>query len=878
MKPDSSGTGESGIGHWEVFAQTGELFWSDEVYRIHGLEPGGTIDIEAAIEAYHPDDRAKVAELLNRALEEKKDYQFDLRLVRADGDVRHVRSTGVVRLEPSGDVRSVFGVFQDLTEQKHTEAALAASEERFRDMAANVPGIVYQFRMDGAGTPSFPYVSPAIERLFGIKAEAVTAYPDTLLETIHPDDRLNWEASIASSRLDSDPWIWEGRMRRDSGTYGWFQGSATPRPLADGSTLWNGLLFDITDRKQADAALQESERNLREAQRIAGLGYWSWTLETDKTIWSEESYRILGVDPAETEPSGQLFRSLIDPEDRDRVSRRAKAALESDAPYSVEYRARRSDGDVRHIFEQAQVKRDPHGRPIGMHGTLLDITERKRSERALRASEARFRGIIENSSSAIFLKDLEGRFQLVNSKFEEWHGVTAAEVIGKTYFDIYSKERAEFCSSLDRDLLDGTAAQERELEMPFQDGRLHKVILTKFPVRGVDDKIVGIGTIVTDVTAQREAEERLHQAQKMEAVGQLTGGVAHDFNNLLAVIRGNAELLADEAEADPSLTQPLLRAADRGVELTHRLLAFSRRQPLKPKAIDVQALVSGMSSLLSHALGAPIEIVIKSSPGLRHALADPGQVENALLNLAINARDAMPGGGRLTIECANASLDSPYVAENPGAFAGDYVVLAVSDTGTGMSPEVKAHAFEPFYTTKEVGQGSGLGLSMVYGFAKQSGGHVAIVSEKDRGATVRLYLPCAPGASRPENSEPKREMPKGQGEVILVIEDDADVRALAVRLLQHLKYRVIDVPTAAGAREILAAQRPVDLILSDIVLPGGTSGTEFAAEACASRPDLKVILMSGYPAQAVDQNADWVLLGKPFERHELAGALRQALD
>lgn len=285
--------------------------------------------------------------------------------------------------------------------------------------------------------------------------------------------------------------------------------------------------------------------------------------------------------------------------------------------------------------------------------------------------------------------------------------------------------------------------------------------------------------------------------------------------------------------------------------------------------------------MLTRALGETIEIETADAPDLENALADPGQVENALLNLALNARDAMPGGGKLTIECQNAVLDGAYVAKNPEAIAGDYVVLAVSDEGSGMTAEVQARAFEPFFTTKEAGQGSGLGLAMIYGFAKQSGGHVSIYSEAGKGTTVKLYLPRAEAAMQSGNLSQDDDPPHGRGEVVLVIEDDPDVRALAARMLESLGYRTIEVPDAASAHKVLAEGNPVDLVLSDVVLPGGASGPKFAEQARTTYPDLKVIFMSGYPAEAAKRNgflgSDQTLLNKPFRKRQLAKALREAL-
>ena len=291
---------------------------------------------------------------------------------------------------------------------------------------------------------------------------------------------------------------------------------------------------------------------------------------------------------------------------------------------------------------------------------------------------------------------------------------------------------------------------------------------------------MGIGTINTDITARHDAEERLRQAQKMEAVGQLTGGVAHDFNNLLAVILGNTELLSMQSDEPNLRLEAITRAATRGSELTQRLLAYSRQQPLRPQTIDLVELTDGMADMLARTLGETIEIKTRTPPGLWSASADPGQVENALLNLAINSRDAMPQGGKLTIDCMNVTLYQAYVTENPEALAGDLVVLAVSDTGTGMSAEIQARVFEPFFMTKEVGQGSGLGLSMVYGFTKQSGGHVSIYSEEGRGTTASEL------AVEDTSPEVEAAIPIGAGETVLVIEDDEDVRVLAADTLKGL--------------------------------------------------------------------------------------------
>ena len=375
------------------------------------------------------------------------------------------------------------------------------------------------------------------------------------------------------------------------------------------------------------------------------------------------------------------------------------------------------------------------------------------------------------------------------------------------------------------------------------------------------------------------AEEALRQAQKMETIGQLTGGIAHDFNNLLTVILGNLERVQSRTRGvQPELERMSTRAIEagrRGAELTRRLLAFGRRQPLSPRAIDVDRLVEGMTILLQRSLGETIDLKVVPSGVFAHA--DPGQVESALLNLALNARDAMPRGGSLTIRTGRSRLegDDALSAEAP---TGEFVTITVTDTGEGMTRETRERAFEPFFTTKEPGQGSGLGLSMVYGFAKQSGGHVVIDSEVGCGTTVTLYLPPATGettAAAESSAAPAEPLPRGR-ETILAVEDDADVREYVVALLRDLGYRVLEASTARDALALLDAEKPPELLYTDVVLPGGMSGRELADEARGRFPSLRVLYTSGYTASAA--LADDSILVKPYRKEDLAHAIRASLE
>jgi PAS domain S-box-containing protein len=510
--------------------------------------------------------------------------------------------------------------------------------------------------------------------------------------------------------------------------------------------------------------------------------------------------------------------------------------------------------------------------------TYTDVTAIKKTERALRDTETLLRLVTDASPVLIAYIDANRTIRFANKAFAARHGLTPEEIVGMHQTEYWGNDKHEHL----REEIARTLAGEitmNEGRRQYPDGSFHYHVTSRAPHFDESGKVVGYFNIILDITDQKRAEEALQQAQKMEAVGQLTGGVAHDFNNLLAVIQGSAELLAERGGADDRLLQCILRAANRGAELTRRLLAFSRRQPLHPQPVDLGALVSNLSDVLKRTLGETIEVRTPAAPELWFAQADPGQVETALLNLAINARDAMPEGGKLRIGCSNARVYEKFAADNPEIAPGDYVVLAVADDGTGMPEHVRARVFEPFYTTKNVGQGSGLGLSMVYGFAKQSGGSVTVESTVGRGTMVKLYLPRANGTTAPRPAE-DGEVHRGRGERILVLEDDADVRSLVEVTLKRLGYRVKIAATAGEAVDVLACEN-VDLLLSDVVLAGGTSGPEVAAYARAAQPELKVIFMSGYAADADTSEASIgkadVLLSKPFQKQNLARALRKAL-
>jgi two-component system CheB/CheR fusion protein len=504
----------------------------------------------------------------------------------------------------------------------------------------------------------------------------------------------------------------------------------------------------------------------------------------------------------------------------------------------------------------------------------------------LRESGSRYRAIFETAVDAIIVSDQHGIIQEFSKAAEQMTGYPAAEVVGRNM----------------RVLLPPRLRQEhqrytarylwtiRELEVCRKDGSVFPAHLSIAEWwAGGHRHFTGI---LRDLTSQKreqleraKLEAQLHQAQKMEAIGNLTGGMAHDFNNMLGVVIGNIDLLRDirqdDAEID-ELAREALDAAFRGADLTRRLLAFARQQPLRPQRVEVNELVSGITRLLTRTLGEDVEISLELAPELWPVVVDPAQLEASLTNLATNARDAMPEGGRLIVVTRNRCLDNDYAAQHPEVAPGGYVMIEVTDTGTGMAAEVIDRIFEPFFTTKGRDKGTGLGLSMVFGFIKQSGGHISVYSEPGIGTTFRLFLPrMMEGAAAAEESSVV-PLVHGRGETVLVVEDNAALRRVVTRQLRELGYRVLAAENApAGLR--LLEQQSIDLLLTDVVMPGGMNGRELARRARQCWPQIKVIFTSGFSEARLDGDAGPLsscmpLLSKPYRKEDLASAAREALD
>jgi PAS domain S-box-containing protein len=679
----------------------------------------------------------------------------------------------------------------------------------------------------------------------------------------HAEDETLWRADGTSFPAES----WSYPVRKDG--------------VRVGTVV---TFVDITERKQAEEALRSSERRFRSltenSRDIVAI------VELDGTIRyvNPSVETALGFRPEEL--VGKNAFSLVPPEDapglRSRMAEKTGSAS-SVAPMS--FRLRHRDGSWR-AFEAAGSRRDAATEDEGIVLTFRDVTDRRHAEKEMLRSEERFRKLFDSNTIGIAIADLNGNTLEANDAYLDMLGVTGEEVLaGKVnWSEMTPAEYAERDRISIEELRRTGVAAPWEKEILRKDGTRVPILIGVAMLEASEASVIAY---IVDLTERRKLEGQFLQAQKMEAVGQLAGGVAHDFNNLLTVILGYCDLLA--ARVEPGSLQleelgEIRKAGERAAGLTRQLLAFSRTQVLVPEVLDINSVVNEIDKMLRRVIGEDIDLRAVCQPEIGCVKADRGQLEQVLMNLAVNARDAMPRGGNLTIETRNVEVDDTSVGESAAMPPGSYVLLAVSDTGSGMKANTKSHLFEPFFTTKEKGQGTGLGLATVYGIVKQSGGFIWVYSEPGRGATFKIYLPRverAPGGPAPRPAAAAPKSTRGT-ETVLLLEDEEGLRRLARDVLRKEGYTVLETSGWQSALEI-AGQHPgtIHMVLTDVVMPG-MGGPEVASRVSALRPGIKVLYMSGYTGNAAAHRglleASVALLQKPFTPGDLARRVRQVLD
>jgi PAS domain S-box-containing protein len=667
---------------------------------------------------------------------------------------------------------------------------------------------------------------------------------------------------------------------------------------------------DVTHDHKTNVALREREAELARVQEIGKIGGLEVDLRTGfRNRRSPEYLRIHGLPPDAANETHEEWVARVHPDDREATERKFIEAVKSGArEYGVEYRIHRpSDDELRWISVKAIIERDEDGKPLRLIGAHTDVTEEVEAREALLRSEeearqlalklaelnatlaervrekTRERDRIWNvSRDLLMVADYSGAWRTVNPAWTQVLGWSESDLLDRTSRWLeHPDDQAKTMAEVEK-LASGLQTVRFQNRLRHKDGSYRWLSWTAVP----DDDL--IYCVARDITEEKAAAERLKateeallQSQKMEAVGQLTGGIAHDFNNLLTGIVGSLDLMQtrlgqNRLESLPRYIDAAMTSANRAAALTHRLLAFARRQPLVPKSVDANALVVSLEDLLRRTIGEKLDLDITTASDLWFTLCDPNQLESALLNLAINARDAMPDGGKLAIATRNIHVGT-ITAYTPALTPGDYICIAVTDTGTGMSPDVLARAFDPFFTTKPIGQGTGLGLSMIYGFARQSNGHVSIDSRVGFGTTVNVYLPRYEGAASEAIPGTQRDEHKSAGETVLVVEDEPVVRSVVVEMLQDEGYRVLEAFDGPSGLAALRREPNIDLLVTDVGLPG-MNGRQLADQARETRPALKILFITGY-AESVAMAEGFLLPGmemitKPFDLDVLSRRIR----
>ena len=856
---------------WSVDAEGRWTFLNRNATRdIYGCEPEEMLG-RPFYELLAPEQIAKERAVFERILAGESVFQYETIHYRKDGAPVDLSFNAIVLRDENGQVLGTTGTAIDITQRKRTETALREREALFEAFMNHASAVA--FMKDAEGRTR--YINRAYEINFQVTAQNQLGktdfelWPPEVARRLRANDLAVLEGGKPVELLEQLPTP-DGRLRD------WWV-LKFPIRHQSGQVFLGGFAVDLTEHRRTAEALRSSEERYRQLFERNLAGVFRSTLDGRLLDCNDSFVRILGYGSrAEilTHPTTDFYMDTVD--------RAVLLARLEDDPHltNFEFRMRRRDGSPLWILENVSLLADSAGEPI-LEGTIVDISERKNAEQALRDSEAKYRSLIDNLEQAVFLKDRAGFFRAANPNFCANLGLVEADLLGKTDHDFFPPELAAKYRTDDLEVMTAGTVLRRE-EKTLIGGRLRTVRVIKTPVRDQVGEILGVLGIFWDVTDQLDLEAQLRQAQKMEAVGQLAGGIAHDFNNLLTVILGNLSFIRQRPH-EPELAAELITNAEqaglRAAELTKRLLGFSRRTLLRIAPLDLNHLVEETIRILRRTIDPRIQMDATLPAGLGNARGDAGQVSQILMNLAINARDAMPQGGRLHFSTSRFSPNAAYLASHVEARTGEFIRLRVEDTGTGMAPEVRERIFEPFFTTKEVGKGTGLGLAMVFGILQQHEGWVTCASEPGRGTTFDIFLPREP-QTLPEPPPDNPALIKGH-ETILLVDDEALIRNLGALALRRHGFQVMLAEHGLHALDIYRQHgHKIDLVILDGTMPQ-FSGRDTLLEMTKINPSVKVLFSSGYAAEhhrLADQPHVVGYLAKPYQVEDLAAKVRETLD
>lgn len=856
------------IGGWYVDLPGGVVTWSAEARAIHEAPEGVSLDAQEAVLTYAPGSRERVDMAFANCAEAGIPYDLELEMITHSGRRSWVRAIGKPVRDINGRIVRVQGALQDINEQKQIEYTLARSQQQFQQLADAMPLIVWTAEPDG----QVDFANRALENYAGVTGAGGAG--ELLWEAVHPDDRSRYAAVWRNSLMSAERHSIELRLRRRDGVCRWHQIHGVPVMDEKGLVLkWYGTASDVQDSKLNEERLARTMESITDA---------FYTLDRDWrfTYVNQEAERLLrhGRDELLGKVAVHVFPEMMKGE----VSRNYLRAVRHNT--SVEFVT---------FYAPFNQWFEVHAYPSeeGLAVYFRDITEKRAAEQELRALSARLQGILDFSPLLITEVDLEGRYLLANKATCDFLGAAPGAIIGKKIEDILASDAAALFASRVREV--AGRSRPAVVEDQFEtDGEMRSFSTMLFPLFNGEGAVVSVGGIAQEVTDRKRAEadrarleEQLRQAQKMDAIGRLAGGVAHDFNNMLGVILGFTEMALEVLPEEHAAAQDLAQvrvAATHSAELTRQLLAFARKQTIAPEVLDLNATVASILKMLGRLIGEDIELVWRPGEHLPPVRLDPTQIDQILANLAVNARDAIQGVGKLTIETSHTELDATYCEQHPGCSPGHYVVLSIHDDGCGMTREIQAQIFEPFFTTKPLGSGTGLGLSTVYGIVKQNSGFIDVYSEVGRGTVFRIYLPSFSLVSEAPRDVMKGAAPRGGTETVLLVEDEAGLLELGRRLLERLGYVVL---AANGPTEALsmAVDFPghIDLLITDVIMPE-MNGRELWMRLKELRPTMKSLFMSGYTADVIATQGSLEpgvnFLQKPFTMDSFSSKIRDVLS
>jgi two-component system, cell cycle sensor histidine kinase and response regulator CckA len=875
------------MGSWELDLVENKIIWSDEFYHILGLIPG---EVEPSLESLmtrlHPDDREYFAQLNEEFQKGKKQgATLDHAVFSLDGSKRYI-TTNIACEYDKGTAVKLMGTVMDITDRKHAEDALREREEFIRLITDNVPSLIAYIDK----TMTYVFANDGYERWFSMKKEEIVGKK---VEDLLDPETYKKSLPLIKRALGGEEITFEGRIALPDGSVKDFANHFVPHVTAGGSIDgYFALVSDITTIKQVETALKESDEHFRKAQAIAHLGSWKLYPENEEVEGSNELHRIFGL--AQEKFTLESFVEAVHPDDRQQVFSKIRRGIDYGEDWNLEHRLLLEDGTGKIARSIGNATTNETGKTVLLTGTVEDITDRKRAEEALRRSA----DIVDNIPTGLLIYHLEDlgddrtlTLAAANKAAENMTGISIDEVVGKTLDEIFPSLREKEVPQRFADVV-RTGIPTASEDISYSDARTAG-FWSRFNAFQLPNNCVGVAfENISDQRkaeiALRESEEQLRQAQKLESVGRLAGGVAHDFNNILTTIIGYLEIISmarNLNNATKEAVQEVKSAADRAARLTKQLLAFSRKQILRPQRLNLNALILKSKKMLIRLIPENITFTTSLDSEILIVNADPVQIDQVIMNLVVNAADAMPAGGMLSVETKAIHLGISQQREHLRIMPGNYVELKVSDTGEGMEQETLSQVFDPFFTTKDVGKGTGLGLSTVYGIVRQSDGFIWADSDLGSGSAFTLWFPAAPEEEM-ESDDPSVQANKVSAigdETILFVEDEEQIRTVVKLILKWHGYSIIEASNGIEALSVIeeAGYPNIDCLVTDMMMPE-MGGRELSIKLQEKYPELKTLYISGYAEDTISHHGvlgdGASFLEKPFSTQVLTEKIREMLN